>query len=437
MKRKLIALAVASLVSGAAFAQTNVTVYGVVDAAYVYSSGSAGKIAPVYDAAGVLQNPLTAGTKIAGRNTFSGIAGGGGTAGNRLGFKGEEALGNGLKAVFTLEYGLNIDDNSGVGNTGGLNARQQFVGLSSARLGTLALGRQYAPGFDATANNDALEATDMSIQSSLSALAGDTITPNSNARFDNAITYTSNNMAGFTVKAIYGFGESKVALPASPARPALPAFGTTPASPASAAVPADPSNGTYNNKVVSVSDDGKYGLGLNYANGPINLDAVFQARVNVVVPSASVDLTPPPYKAPGSNNNINEWYIGGSYDFKVVKLYASYQGLDNDNRVVYNGIEDNNLWTVGISAPIGASGTLGLSYGQLAIDRRNSPDGDSWGAGVMYQYNLSKRTALYGMYSYFSNDKYSIPGQAIIVPGVVGAPDESNYALGAGIRHSF
>ena len=114
--------------------------------------------------------------------------------------------------MFTLEYGLNIDDNSGVGNTGGLNARQQFVGLSSARLGTLALGRQYAPGFDATANNDALEATDMSIQSSLSALAGDTITPNSNARFDNAITYTSNNMAGFTVKAIYGFGESKVCL---------------------------------------------------------------------------------------------------------------------------------------------------------------------------------------------------------------------------------
>jgi predicted porin len=48
-----------------------------------------------------------------GKNKFSGIAGGGVTAGNRLGFKGEEALGNGLKAVFTLEYGLDLDNNSG------------------------------------------------------------------------------------------------------------------------------------------------------------------------------------------------------------------------------------------------------------------------------------------------------------------------------------
>ncbi len=413
MQKKLIALAVASLASGTALAQTNVTVYGLVDTAYIYSSGSAGKVAPVYNAAGVLLNPLTAGTKIPGRNTFSGLAGGGGTAGNRLGFKGEEALGNGLKAVFTLEYGLNIDDNSGVGNTGGLNARQQFVGLASAKFGTVALGRQYAPGFDATANNDALEATDMSIQSSLSAIAGDTITPNSAARFDNAITYTTPNWSGFTGKLIYGFGESNI-------------------------------GGTYNSKLNSTGDNGKAGLGLNYANGPINIDAVYQSRLNAVILSADVPPryagalpVPAPIKAPGSGDSINEWYLGGSYDFKVVKLYASYQALDNNNKIAYDGIDDNNLWTVGISAPIGANSTLGLSYGKLSLDRRNSPDGDSWGAGVLYQYNLSKRTALYGMYSYFSNDKYSVPGSVIITPSLIGAPGESNYALGAGIRHSF
>jgi predicted porin len=170
MQKKIIALAVASLASGAALAQTNVTMYGVVDAGYLYSSG----------------NQPGGGT-----NTFSGLSSGI-SAGNRIGFKGSEALGNGLKAVFTLEYGLDIDKNEGIG-TGGLNARQQFVGLSSDKLGTVALGRQYAPGFYASYYNDALESTDMSIQSNLSVLSGMSITPNSPARYNNSITYTSNN----------------------------------------------------------------------------------------------------------------------------------------------------------------------------------------------------------------------------------------------------
>jgi predicted porin len=98
MQKKLIALAVASLASGAAFAQTNVTMYGIADAGYVYSQGDAS-------------------LRSCGTNKFSGIQSGL-LSGSRLGFKGEEALGNGLKAVFTLEYSLGIDNNSGVGNTG-------------------------------------------------------------------------------------------------------------------------------------------------------------------------------------------------------------------------------------------------------------------------------------------------------------------------------
>lgn len=96
MQKKLIALAVAGMASGFAAAQTNVTIYGVLDAGYLYSAGDPGP-------------------GIKGTNTFSGIANGLLTAGNRLGFKGEEALGNGLKAVFTLEYGLEIDSNCGIG----------------------------------------------------------------------------------------------------------------------------------------------------------------------------------------------------------------------------------------------------------------------------------------------------------------------------------
>ncbi len=373
MKKKLIAMAVAGLASSAALAQTNVTMYGVLDLAYVYSSGSAGIVG--------------------GRNTFSGLTGVG--AGNRLGFKGEEALGNGLKAVFTLEYGLDPDINQGVG-TGGLNARQQFVGLAG-NFGTVALGRQYAPGFNATARNDALDASDMAIQSSLSALNGYTITPNSPARFNNSITYTSNNLSGFTVSAIYGFGETGDGF------------------------------GGFNDRVVSTSDNGKLGFGLNYANGPINLDAVYQSRQNVTLPGFPA----------GAGKDINEWYVGGSWDFKVVKLYGSYQALDNKNDILAVAVDESDLWTVGVTAPIGP-GTLGVSYGRLVTDRSLVQDGESWGAGVQYTYPLSKRTSLYGAYSYFDNNRHVlVPGQVIAVPGIVGAAGESNYAVGAGITHSF
>ena len=385
MQKKLIALAVAGLASGIASAQTNVTMYGVLDLAYAYSSGNAGR------------NGL--GIKIPGTNTFSGITGVG--AGNRLGFKGEEALGNGLKAVFTLEYGLDPDINCGIG-TCGLNARQQFVGLAS-NYGTVALGRQYAPGFNASANNDALDASDFGIQSSLSAINGMTITPNSPARFNNAITYTSPDLSGFKASAIYSFGETRDA------------------------------SGSYNDKQVSTTDNGKYGLGLNYANGPINFDAVWQSRTNVVVPTAA-----PPYQLAGTGKSINEWYVGGSYDFKVVKAFASYQALDNNNNVrMYGGIDSSDLWSVGLTAPIGR-GTLGLSYGRLTTDRSYASDGVSWGAGTQYVYPLSKRTSLYAAYSYFSNNNnVLLPGQAIAIPGIVGATGESNYALGTGITHSF
>jgi predicted porin len=389
MNKKLIAIAVGSLASGVAVAQTNVTMYGIVDTMYVYSQGDAGIGG--------------------GKNKFSGLAGGGGTAGNRLGFKGEEALGNGLKAVFTLEYGLNIDNNSGVG-TSGLNARQQFVGLAG-NWGTVALGRQYAPAFDATANNDALEATDLGIQSSLSVYSGATITPNTPARFANSITYTSPNWGGFTGKAIYGFGESKI-------------------------------GDTLNDNVNSIWDDGKLGLGLNYNNGPLNVDLVFQSRLQVAVPNP---VPGGPLKAPGGGSSINEWYAGANYDFKVVKIYGSYQALDNNNSILGpdtdfgSGIESSNIWTVGVTAPVG-NGVFGLSYGRLSLDRLNNSSGNSWGWGAMYQYNLSKRTALYGAYSYFDNSRNSVPVQAQVAgPDSlgIGARGENNYALGAGIRHSF
>lgn len=64
------------------------------------------------------------------------------TSGNsRLGFRGTEELGGGLKAIFQLESQVKVDDGSGSGNGGGLQFnRNTFVGFDSERLGTLLLG---------------------------------------------------------------------------------------------------------------------------------------------------------------------------------------------------------------------------------------------------------------------------------------------------------
>ncbi|HPU80979.1 porin [Accumulibacter sp.] len=389
MQKKLIALAVASLASGAAFAQTNVTIYGIADAGYVYSSG----------------DPIKG---VAGTNTFSGIVSGI-LSGSRLGFRGEEALGNGLKAIFTLEYALNIDTNAGLGYSGsstGLNSRQQFVGLSSATLGTVALGRQYSPGYQATANNDPMGGALVESQSFLSNNAGYTITPNSPARWDNALTYTTPNWSGFSAKAIYSFGETQDAF------------------------------GTYNDKNVSVTDNSKWALGANYANGPLNIDVVYQARDNIR-----------PTGTPAINSfDTQEWYVGGSYDLKMVKLMGSWQGMNvsNSTRLINNSQVDSQLWQIGAVIPVLSASNIHLGYAQLMMDGNNKAviplTGDSQSATLAWTTALSKRTTFYAGYVWAQNDKKSIAAAPVgggILTGAIGARGEDSNTLTAGLRHSF
>lgn len=368
MQKKLIALAIAGLASGAAFAQTNVTIYGIADAAYVYGSGGT--------PAGV-----------SGNYKFSGIQSGY-LNGSRLGFKGTEDLGNGLKAIFTLEYSLSVDGNTGVGSTGGLNARQQFVGLSSDKLGTVALGRQYAPGYIATVNNDPTGGATFGTQSILSVAGGNTITPNSAARFNNAGTYTSPNFSGFTGKLIYGFGES----------------GPT----------------------ASTSDNGQWGAGGNYANGPLNVDLVYQSRQNVNGQ----------FNTPGTGNDINEYYVGAAYDFKVVKIMGSWQQQNDKNATDL----DNTVWSIGASVPVMASSHIMASYGQLMWNSglRNAANQkilneNTDSATIGWTTDLSKRTTLYAGYVWVQNDSRS----SAVGLNSIGAKGETNNTFLSGIRHTF
>lgn len=155
MKKSLIALAVLAA-SGAAMAQSSVTLYGVADIYVAKVKGS------------------------------SAAAGSGGVAGSRVGFKGSEDLGGGLKANFTFEEGLNLGDGS---TDAKAFQRQAHVGLGGA-FGELRLGRS------TTALDDVFGAANSGFDSALSANA---VWQNDyTGRADAQIYYATPSFAGFS-----------------------------------------------------------------------------------------------------------------------------------------------------------------------------------------------------------------------------------------------
>ncbi len=127
MKKSILAVAVAAALPAAAFAQSNVTMYGIGDASIEFS------------------------TKGANANNKSDIKMQDGIqSSSRWGVQGVEDLGGGLAATFVLEAGIDVDDGDGEGIFIGRQAR---IGLKGA-FGELRLGRQYDPLFYAALNND-------------------------------------------------------------------------------------------------------------------------------------------------------------------------------------------------------------------------------------------------------------------------------------------
>jgi GBP family porin len=123
MKKLIVAAAAIALFSGESYAQSSVTLYGVIDTALIYGNNMAtGK--PGQGSPGVEMDS-------------------GGTHASRWGLQGTEDLGGGLSAIFRLEDGFS-SANGKLSNSGVLFGRQAYVGLSSQTYGTITVGRQYS-----------------------------------------------------------------------------------------------------------------------------------------------------------------------------------------------------------------------------------------------------------------------------------------------------
>ena len=172
-----VALAAATFASANVCADSNITIYGVADAASVYANNQGGN-----------------------SNTYMRS---GNLSASKIGFQGFEDLGGDLKALFLLESGFELD-NGAQSSAGSLFNRQAYVGLQSKAYGTVTAGRQYTPSYLLVGSL----ASSNVVTGATGAHPGDIDGLDTTVRISNAITYSMPAWRGLQASAQYGFGEA-------------------------------------------------------------------------------------------------------------------------------------------------------------------------------------------------------------------------------------
>ena len=366
MKKSLIALAVLAA-SGAAMAQSSVTLFGVVDA-------GVGRVS-------------AGGTSVTGV-TNSGLAS------SRLGFRGEEDLGGGLKAGFWLEGGMSNDEGTGKGG-GAEGPGFEFKRRSTISLmggfGEVRLGRDLTPGYSKFISYDLFGQVGIGQFMGWSDWNGNNQTTANNnndangIRSSNMISYYTPNFSGFTAGLGYGFDEK-----------------------------ADTTN----------SKKGRYVGGyVAYDNGPLSVALSYDESSALTLGSGATAV---------NGADRNRLTLGGSYNLNVVKLNAILQQTKDD---VPGGSERKvNAYMLGASAPVGA-GEVKLQY---ALYDQKAIDSKAHQISLGYVHNLSKRTAVYGTVAYMDNKDASKLNLSAKGLGTIDArAGDSQTGVQVGIRHSF
>jgi predicted porin len=245
MKKKSLAIALLSLLPlGAAHAQTSVQIYGIADA----SIGIEDNDAPGEDRRTV----ISSGTQST----------------SRIGFRGTEDLGNGLKALFNIEAGVALD--TGAGDAAGTFQRRAVVGLQGS-FGTITIGREYSPIAAVAQSADPLG----------HGFYGSTLTGfgagRQTRRLSNSVNYKSEALSGFTVLAAYSAGERQTS---------------------------DPSGSLV-------------GAAVEYKNGPLYLGAGYQQTERLAT-GDDKELT------------VGAGYTFGAFDLRAAYMEADPEGANNE-----------------------------------------------------------------------------------------------------------
>ena len=390
MKKTLIALAVLGAAAGVAHAQSNVTIYGVVDTGFIKKSGQDVEM---------------------GENVN-----------NRLGFRGVEDLGGGMKATFELERRFNLNDGTLKEDDKDWDGAAN-VGLKGDSWGAVRLGRVNE------LTTETIRKFDPFYQYGVGAmLEGNQRSP----RIDNTIRYDSPNWSGFHFGASYSLGGNT---DKDSADPSIRAEGD---------YMGDVDEWTYEGLKTAGADNDGYAIMLGYDNGPLSLvgnwsrladsrkSSVWNLGAAYRFGDAKVELVYQQTKDKGwANGERSNWNDNTSAFGKWVA--AEYNG---ENLVGENGINIDSItekqWLLGLEWKLGP-GRLNASAQWMEVEANGGmhiSDKDIYKYAIGYTYDLSKRTAIYGNVAYTDYDDED-------VARLYGDTDDGTYGVQIGITHKF
>ncbi|QNP47863.1 porin [Diaphorobacter aerolatus] len=310
-------------------------------------------------------------------NKLTGMSSGG-LSSSRLGFRGIEDLGGGLKAGFWFEGGIPVDN----GGSGFKFDRRSTVSLMGG-FGEVRLGRDKTPAYLNIETFDPFGDVGVGAVSGSNLIGGSSVavgTPEGSGhkRVSNSVNYILPKMGGFFGQVQYGFGEKP--------------------------------DGIANDRLASSA-----ALRLGYANGPLNVAAAYG------VTRGGTDARGVDYKA---------WNLGASYNFGMVKPMAQFATERGNHLRV-------DMYLVGATVPLGA-GELRAAYSQIST--KHASDADTQRFAIGYGYNLSKRTQLYAAIAHIKNDDkakrgFGVSSSSLVNPTVANGDSATGYEFG--VRHSF
>jgi predicted porin len=383
MKKQVIALAATAAFTAPVFAQSSVTLYGVIDEGVNYTNSVNGHSVVELQ---------------------SGYA-----QGSRWGLKGAEDLGGGNKAIFQLENGFDL--NSGrLGQGGRMFGRQAYVGVSNDRFGTITLGRQY----DSVVDYLAQTTSNGNWSGYLFSHPFDNDNTDNSFRVNNTVKYASPDIAGFQFGGTYSFSND-----VNFANNRQYSFGAQYATGglllAAAYLQANNTGATSGGAIAT-----------NDASFLAQRMRVFGGGINYTFGSATVGFA---YTNSDYHNPTGNGYLG-----TPGAIVAAGSTL---NRLRFQNFELNAKYQVTPAFYVGGEYVYTLENYDSST---GSVKPKVHTVGLMADYNISKRTDFYvqGVYQKVAGDKTnSIMDNAFILGTQAPSSTSNQLAFRAAIRHKF
>jgi predicted porin len=362
--------------AGTAWAQSSVTLYGVLDTNIEYVN----KMSPT--APGTPGFPGAAASKI-DMNT-------GGLSGSRWGLRGDEDLGGGNKALFVLESGFGVNDGR-LQQGGRLFGRQAFVGLDT-RFGKFTFGRQYTTLFEALDN---FSPTAYSTQyEPIIFMTG------LNFRSDNTAKYTG-TFGPVTALAHWSFG-----------------------------------NGVFGAGQVpgQFKRDSGYGAAVAYAGGPFGATIAYDQANPSMTPFGDTGYGSAKKLAVAASYTVGPAKLIGGYRWEKA-TYSNDATFIRDD-MWWAGVNYQATQALGLTLAYYYDKLKTL---QLSKAGAPSSPANPWQVSFIADYNFSKRTDVYLTTAYARNAGLNFDTSAIgFANGYFpGAGQTSMVGAAVGIRHKF